>query len=621
MKKIFFSGLWLFCCATLFCQDKAIPADHITLNGYLKERLSTSVENRILAQDADRLVDVFKEENRHETRMWQSEFWGKWFTSAVLAYQYSHSPQLAKKLDQSVSRLMDTQTPDGYIGNYAPDARLQEWDIWGRKYCMLGLLAYYKLKGDRKALNAASRLADNLIEDLQKSDNIIVTKGNYKGMAASSVLEPVVQLYGLTKDRKYLDFAKRIVQQWSLPEGPQLIEKSRVNVAQRFPKPAKWYSPEQGQKAYEMMSCYEGLLELYRVTGDKRFKEAVVNTWDNIKATEINIAGSGASTEMWFGGAALQADPVNHYQEVCVTVTWIKFSLQLFRLTGAAKYAEAAERAYYNALLGSLDKTGSTWAKYTPLNGQRLPGSEQCGMGLNCCEANGPRALFLLPFYAVTKGGNENAISVNYFMDGTYDVNLQGAQIKLRQQTAYPKNGLVNISLHLKKQAAFDLKLRIPSWADSCTVKVNGASVKTNIIKGDYCTVRRTWKEGDVVTLHIPMQGRIVSTGQLAKSIAILWGPVVLARDGAFEDATVMGAVLQPVLGSQGHIDLRPVDSDKNCWMKFKAGFLPESYTEQGAAPVDITLCDYASAGNFRKLSLFQTWFPQLINYSRQQTY
>ena len=188
-------------------------------------------------------------------------------------------------------------------------------------------------------------------------------------MAASSVLEPITQLYVRTGNKKYLDFAEEIVRQWEDKsiDGPQLISKSDLPVGERFPKPEKsWYGWEQGQKAYEMMSCYEGLTELHRLTGKPLYREAAEKTWQSILDTEINIAGSGAAMEAWFGGKALQAIPINHFQETCVTATWIKFSQQLLRLTGEAKYADAIEIAFYNALLGAMRPDGSDWAKYTP---------------------------------------------------------------------------------------------------------------------------------------------------------------------------------------------------------------------------------------------------------------
>jgi DUF1680 family protein len=329
--------------------DLLSPAQAAQMNGFVGEKLNASYQNRILAQDVNRLIEPFK--NRTETSCWQTEFWGKWFTSAVLAYKYRPEPKLRAVLDKAVADLLSTQTPDGYIGNYTEAAQFEQWDIWGRKYCMLGLLAYYDLTKDQKILQATRKLADHLTKELADKKVLIVKKGNHRGMAATSVLEPICLLYNRTGDKRYLAFAEEIVQQWESPNGPQLISKSNVDVAKRFTKPKVWFGWDQGQKAYEMMSCYEGLLELYRITGKPKYREAVEQTWANIKDTEINIAGSGSAVECWFGGKSLQAVPVAHYQETCVTATWIKLSQQLLRLTGEAKYADAIEQSYYNALL------------------------------------------------------------------------------------------------------------------------------------------------------------------------------------------------------------------------------------------------------------------------------
>lgn len=618
MKKIILSLLSAITSFYVYAQssvDLRIPVKEIHLEGYVQNRLHSSVQNRILAQDIDRLVEVFNPEKRTETHQWQSEFWGKWFTSAVLAYQFQPTEELYQALEKAVNGLIKYQTADGYIGNYADTHRLQQWDIWGRKYCMLGLLAFYDIKQDKKVLKAAENLAQSLMDDLNKVDGIIVTKGNYRGMAASSILEPLCQLYTKTNNKKYLEFAEEIVNQWSREDGPKLIEKSAENVASRFPKPTSWYSWEQGQKAYEMMSCYEGLLELYRLTGKDSYKQAVLNVWENINLTEINIAGSGASTEMWFGGKALQAQPIHHFQEVCVTVTWIKLSLQLFRLTGDSKFAEAAEIAYYNALLGSLSNDGAQWAKYTPLNGQRLPGSEQCGMGLNCCEASGPRALFLWPFYAVTAG--KDAIQINYFIPGTYEVELNKQKIQVNIQTDYPKSGNISVKLISKKPISAAVQIRVPSWSAESQIALNRSQVQDEVKAGQYYELNRTWKSTDEVQLSLSMEGRWEEIGDEFKSYAIMRGPIVLARDAVFEEAYPVGINLNPVNLKDRKIKLTEVTAMNQVWMQYKAELLPESYTEKGAQPVSIMLCDYASAGNIKPSTLIQTWFPALINKSK----
>jgi DUF1680 family protein len=615
-KSVSISVLFLSLVAHAWAQkgvnDKLYFSENVSVQGYVGKRLDQSYESRILGADVDHLIEPFK--NRTESRFWQSEFWGKWFTSAVLAYRYRPEPELKKVLDYAVNGLIKTQTPDGYIGNYAPEHRLKQWDIWGRKYSMLGLLDYYEVANDKRSLEAARKVADHLIMEIASSDGLVVTKGNHKGMAASSVLEPMVKLYRLTKDEKYLKFAKQIVNEWETPKGPQLISKASVDVSKRFPLPKAWYGPDQGQKAYEMMSCYEGLLELYRITGDAAYKEAVEKTWQNIRDTEINIAGSGASEEMWFGGKEKQTMPIAHFQETCVTVTWIKLNQQLLRLTGDSKYADEIERSYYNALLGSLNYDASDWAKYTPLVGQRLPGSGQCGMNLNCCNASGPRGQFTLPLTTVM--GSASGLTVNFFIPGTYTVRpLNGKPVTVVQETDYPASGNVRIRLSLDRPTEMDVALRIPSWSVRSELRVNGETI-SNVKAGEYVVVTRKWTKDDVIELALDMRGRVIIHGDGdRKFAAIERGPVVLARDSRLEGPPLI-TITSPIADTDGYIELVPVTPDKgdNIWMQFKAKFRPESYKEFAADPVEIHLCDYASSGNGKDMSEFNVWLPQLYS-------
>lgn len=591
--------------------DKLAPATSVKMQGYVGTKLDQSYTNRVFKQNVEELVEPFR--HRTEARMWQSEFWGKWFTSAVLAYRYRPEPASLKVLQTAVAGIISTQTPDGYIGNYAPEHHLEQWDIWGRKYVMLGLLDYYALTGDKKSLASAIKEADFLIGEIKAKDGLIVNKGNYRGMAASSVLEPMVKLYSATKSEKYLDFAKEIVKQWETPQGPNLISKAGTDVGKRFPKPKSWYSPEQGQKAYEMMSCYEGLLELYRITGDASYKDAVERTWQNIRETEINITGSGASEEMWFGGNKLQAGPVTHFQETCVTVTWIKLNQQLLRLTGEAKYADEIEKSYYNSLLASLSSDGSEWAKYTPLNGERLPGSGQCGMTLNCCDASGPRGQFTLPLTTVMS--TSDGLSVNFYVQGQYELKTpSGKKLNVLQTTDYPRSGSVKLGLDLAGEEEMNLQVRIPAWSKVTKVLINGQE-QSSIVAGQYLSVKRKWSSKDIITLEFDMRGRLDRIGETPKYTAIMRGPIVLARDSRLAGPSLV-TITSPITDKEGFVALKAMENadSKDYWMQFSAMFRPESYTETGAAPIQISLCDYASAGNGKTKSVFAVWLPQLYS-------
>ena len=590
-------------------KDVLRPADAEQLTGFIGARLDSAYRNRIMKQDIEKLAEPFA--TRTETSCWQSEFWGKWFTSAALAYRYKPSPELKTKLDQAVKLLLATQSNEGYIGNYKADKHLQAWDIWGRKYCLLGLLSYYDITKDKAVLTASTRIVDHLMSELTSQNAMIVRQGNHRGMAASSVLEPMVLLYTRTQNKKYLDFAKEIVRQWETSDGPQLISKSTTPVAGRFPKPTEnWYGWEQGQKAYEMMSCYEGLLELYRITGDKTYLEAVVNTWEHIRDEEINIAGSGAAMEAWFGGNQYQTQYIKHYQETCVTVTWIKLSQQLLRLTGDTRYADAIETSYYNALLGSMLVDGSDWAKYSPLSGERLRGEQQCGMGLNCCVASGPRGLFTLPSTAVMQ--SSKGVHVNFFTPGNYNLTTPGKQaLSVQQSTDYPRSGEIAITIDLKKAESFMVSIRKPAFSKEIKVSVNGEAVDNTI------AIERTWKKGDVVKVSLDMTP-VAHKDKDQKYFAITRGPIVLSRDTRLGSVDTDDALV-PLSDKNGVLEYEPVNEIQNgFWVTGRIKCQMESHGERGPRVEYITFCDYASAGNtYSADSRFRVWSPAIIDPMR----
>lgn len=584
----------------------------VKMNGFVGDKLANAGANRVFAQDVNRLVEPFR--HRDEARCWQSEFWGKWFTSAVLAYKYQPTEASRAVLDKAVADLLSTQTADGYIGNYKASNLLDQWDIWGRKYCLLGLLDYYDVTNDKNTLAAASKLADNLLSDLSARGDTIVTKGNHRGMAASSVLEPLCLLYNRTKNNKYLEAAEKIVAQWETPVGPQLISKASVDVASRFPNPGseKWFGPLQGQKAYEMMSCYEGLLELYRITGNPVYRNAVEKTWQNILDTEINAAGSGSAIECWFGGKQVQANAIYKYQETCVTVTWIKLSQQLLRLTGESKYGDAIEIAYYNALLGAMSPDGRHWAQYTPLTGRRMEGEEHCNMGLNCCIASGPRGLFTLPHTTLMKA--KNGVSLNFFVDGIYESTTPKKQkVTLIQETSYPKNGNVVAKINIAKPESFELAIRIPGWSAATTLKVNGNEV-AGVKAGENQKIVRTWKSGDMVEIGFDMNTRLQTIGKNPTSVSFMRGPILFARDTRL-GGPELTAVLKPVKPKEKGFALTDTSSGKkDVWIEVTGLFAPESYPETREKPIQLVLCDYASAGNGPDASYFLVWMPQLLD-------
>ena len=590
----------------------ALPPGNIRLAGYLGGKLDLCIRNRIMAQDSEHLVEPFR--HREEKDGWQTEFWGKWFTSAVAACGYTGDDEFRVRLRQSVMALAATQSEDGYIGNYPDSRRLEGWDVWGQKYTLLGLLAWHDFTGDKSILEVARRLADSLIREAGSEKTNIVKNGFYRGMASSSVLKPVVQLYNRTGEQRYLQFAEYIVAQWSGPDGPRLIEKALagVPVAERFPKPERWWSWENGQKAYEMMTCYDGLVDLYRITGKELYLEAALKTFENILATEIMITGSGASFECWYGGRAKQAHPAVSMSETCVTMMWMKFCANLLCLTGEPRFVEEIERSAYNALLAAMTPDGSSFAKYSPLEGFRELGPPQCGMEMNCCTANGPRAMMLLADVAVmaTKEGPV----VNLFGEGEATVELpSGNRVRIRQETRYPVEGSVVFSIDPGREARFPLTIRIPAWCRNASLAVNSL-LPTQAEPGRYERIERTWKPGDRVELDLEIETRLVeSPDGGGHHTALTRGPIVLARDSRL-DARSVDHAATPVTREDGLVPAEMISpANADAWMTFRVPYHNGPHDHEG----HMTMCDYASAGNaWSPSNRFRVWLPNRLDPS-----
>jgi len=625
MKKLFFTTLLIGTTFLLSGQKPVAKSESfnsvsdkmfsyspktIKIDGYLGEKLNLVIEKRIKNQDVDLLIEPFRHKN--ETHLWQSEFWGKWIQSAIASYEYNHDPDMLIIIQSAVNKLLATQMPSGYIGNYSDSAQLTQWDIWGRKYTLLGLLAYYDLTGDKAALKGSCRLADNLLTQVGPGRVNIVKTGNYRGMPSSSILEPMVYLYRRTGEKRYLDFAKYIVEQWERPDGPRLISRALAGtpVSERFPHPSIWWSYENGQKAYEMMSCYEGLLELYRITGEPAYLKSVEMAVKNIIESEINIAGSGTAFECFYNGAKYQTEPTYHTMETCVTMTWMKLCFNLLRLTENSLYADQIEKSTYNALMASLKGDGSQIAKYSPLGGIRHAGEEQCGMPINCCNANGPRAFMMLPRFAVMGGQNEIYINLYGQYKSIVPINTKN-NVVIEQISEYPVSDKVDVIVNPENSENFTIAFRIPEWSTNTEITINGIAV-TGITSGVYKKITRVWNMSDKIVLKLDLTGRLIALNGYQ---AILRGPVVLARDTRFADGFIYESAV--VKENNGNVDLNPsLKKPDNVWMSFTAPLVLGTDLEgEFRNPLQINFCDFASAGNtWGEESRYRVWIPKTLN-------
>ena len=643
----------------------------VRLKGRLGERLDAMIERHVASRDVDYITAPFMEKT--ETKgWWQTEFWGKWMHSSVAYLRYATdekckvesvkckvAEELCSKIERGIERMLASQEECGYIGNYPDELRCGEgWDVWGIKYTLMGFLHYYDLKCKVEsekckveadaALEAAKRLCDYVIGEIGpngKRGRELWQTGNWSGYASSSILEPVVWLYkrvaakdGKDAAQKYLDFATYIVKGMTEPEkGPRLIDLALkgVSVADRngpdFKGDDEWaYVCKHGRsKAYEMMSCYQGLLDYVEVKSGgvgsggvksggvksggvesedlKKIRQAAILTAEDIVKEEVNLAGGCASSEAWFHGARKQHLPYIHLQETCVTTTWMRFCEKLLETTDDPKWADQIERTFYNAYLGALRSDGGEFAAYTPLTGNRWHGMNHCFMHTDCCTANGPRGfLCFLKELFTTRG---DVATFNFYSSALVKGELSGGRkVAFDMYSLYPRTDYVRIVSHT--EGAAPVRLRIPAWSAKTAVKLNGKTLD-GVRAGGYFMIDRDWKLGDIIEIKFDMS---VVAHTLDHHVAFTRGPVLLARDSRFADGDLTEPFRRGIEDGQAMPTFTPVRTPSDdIWMAFSATLPIGSHTENPEAsnPSTVFFCDYASAGNtWTRANFYRTWFP-----------
>ena len=547
--------------------DRLTPAAagqvHVDTDSLLGARIAANITGRLKHAPIDEMLAGFR--HRPGTHPWIGEHIGKWLHAAGLACQYSNDADLRKMMDDAVKALLATQLPDGYLGTYVDAERWTSWDVWSHKYNLIGLLQYYDVTGDAAALAGARKIGDLLVNTFGPGKRDIIEAGTHVGMAATSVLEPMVKLYRHTGDDRYLAFCKYLVDSWDQPKGPKvlasLLEHGNV-------------SKTANGKAYEMMSNLVGLCELYRVVGDDRYLKACRNAWEDVRRHQTYITGGVSLNEHFQPDGHLPE--IGHIAETCANVTWMQLCLELLAITGEEKFVEPVETLIYNHLLGAQAQDGNDWCYFTPLR-TRKPFLDS----VNCCHSSGPRGVAMIP--TAIYGTSDRSLRINLYVSSTFKGEVPGAgSVELRQEWLPDK---VRIQVKLANPAAFKLELREPVWRNAFILTLNGDPKPPALSPDGLATgisdpnrlavIDRRWQDGDTLELKLdPAPRWIPGQGEHAGQLAVRNGPFILcasnkwnadlpprwvvAADGAVQPTAAKGleaTVQARVLTSSGLIE------------------------------------------------------------------
>jgi DUF1680 family protein len=504
-----------------------VPLDRDSIGGILGERMRINIDKRLLKVDEDAILSGFQHPPGKQA--WIGEHAGKFIDAASNAWAYSGDARLKEKLDRVVRALIAAQHSDGYLGTYTDEHRWTSWDVWTHKYDLIGLLRYHEITGDAASLKAARKIGDLLCRTFGDSpgQRDILKSGEHVGMAATSVLEPMCNLYRWTGDEKYLALCRYIVRSWEREGGPKLI--SSLTARGRVYGTAN-------NKAYEMLSNLVGLCELYRLTGDEALLKPALNAWQDIVAHRLYPTGTSSSGEFFCDDDVLPASAAANVGEGCVTVTWMQLNWQLLRLTGETRYADELERSTYNALLGAQHAESGDVCYFTPLDGRRTPRHD-----INCCLSSVPRGIAMIPRFACGVRDVDGAIQLNLYSPGEYRVTTRDengpVDVTLKLDEPWPAGGTQTITLASSRKAKFPLVLRAPSWSQGFVVQLDHE--RLGPANGEL-RIERTWDTQNLISIDMPLRARIVPSDKThAGQFAIQRGPQMLVASGTDKDVAL----------------------------------------------------------------------------------
>ena len=497
---------------------QSLPSARYQFGGVTGERIAANIDGWLLAAPRTNpgLLEMFRLRDRQPAQPlvpWAGEFAGKYLLSCVAALRQSDRADLRAYVAAFVRELLATQAEDGYIGPFPKERRLLgEWDLWGHYHIMQGLLEWYDFAGDVAALTAVERAAALICRTYLDGTRRVLDAGSPEmNMAISHVM---ATLHRRTGEPRYLELVRQIEKDWERA-GDYLRTGVDGVPFYKTPRP-RW----------ESLHDLQTLVELWRITGEPRYRDAFSSHWRTIRECDVRNSGAFSGGEQATGNAFAPTAI-----ETCCTVAWMAVSTDMLRLTGGIEVAEELERSTFNGALGAQHPCGRWWTYNTPMDGDRKSSAHdivfQARAGtpeLNCCSVNGPRTPGMLSEWAVMSDAGGLVINTH----APVSIIIPDKKTSLVCESRYPLDG--RVTWRLTAPEKLRVRFRIPSWAAGATAALAGAPL--TVKPGTYCDIERVWTGSEAVVFQFPMTLRSMEgQREQAGKVSVYRGPLLLAWD------------------------------------------------------------------------------------------
>jgi uncharacterized protein len=492
------------------------------------------------------------EPGRHRGAPFNDGDFYKWLEGASAMYAQTHDARLGATIEQIVSVIGKAQRADGYIQtatlirerngdtNAVPFQNPDDFEMYNLGHLMTAACVNYRATGQTNLLHVACQAADFLDRTFQHP-----TPELARNLVCPSHYMGIVELYRTTHNPRYLALARRLFAMRDRVTDGGDDNQDRIPFQDQ---------DEAVGHAVRANYLYAGAADLFLETGDPSLWRPLALIWTNVVRKKMYITGGCGA--LWDGaspdgakdqktitrvhqayGRNYQLPNLTAYCETCANIANVMWNWRMFLATGQARFMDVVELALDNSVLSGGGLDGTNYFYVNPLRQLdtmptelRWPRTRVPFLNSFCCPPNLVRTIAESANYAYAKSGD--TIWINLYGGSVLDTTIGNSEgIKLTQETEYPWNGRVRITINQCGNLPFALRLRIPGWARSASIRINDGPADDSPVPGTYFELRRTWKPGDLVDLDMPMPVEVIEANPLVEDdlnqVAIKRGPVV----------------------------------------------------------------------------------------------
>lgn len=370
-------------------------------------------------------------------------------------------PELEKKADEWIDKFAAAQQPDGYINTFYTLTGLDKrWTNMDKHemYCAGHMIeagvAYYQATGKRKLLDVCIRMTDHMMSQFGPGKRHWVPGHEEIELA-------LVKLYQTTQEQKYLDFAYWLLEERGHGHGTMGDEGKWDPVYYQDIVPVRRLTDISGH-AVRCMYLYCGMADVAALKNDTGYIAAIDRLWDDVVHRNMYITGGiGSSRDNEGFTEDYDLPNLDAYCETCASVGMVLWNQRMNQLTGDSKYIDVLERSLYNGALAGISLGGDRFFYVNPLE-SKGDHHRQEWYGCACCPSQLSRFLPSIGNYIYAS--SDDALWVNLYIGNTGQIRIGETDILLTQETDYPWDGSVKLTISTSQPLEKEIRLRIPNW-------------------------------------------------------------------------------------------------------------------------------------------------------------